>query len=301
MNIEKWLGPKCHYAHEKDLIDFYTKMNLDCMYNHSRAIWEWLRNAPCFDDFHIDKFRTWKENGKIVSIARPTSPWLGNAIIDNRCLSNEILNDIIRYSEENFSVEKDNKNNIFLVLLDLNDNLDRLLQEQGYEKLFLDKGTLRYDLKNEIEHITLENGFTIKRLSEVYNFNQLSKILWLGFNYKGEIPKINDDVQLSIKHAWLNYNRDICSVVLDKNGDYASFCGFWYDEKTQTAYLEPMVTLEKYHNMGLGKAAVYHSLNILQKKGCKNVFVDPDDEPYNYYLKIGFEHFKYARYYHKSY
>ena len=81
-----------------------------------------------------------------------------------------------------------------------------------------------------------------------------------GRKTKISVPKINDEVKLSHKHAWLNYNRDICSVVLDKNGDYASFCGFWHDETTQTAYLEPMVTLDKYRNMGLGKAAVCHSL-----------------------------------------
>ena len=302
MDIDKWLGPKCQYAHEKELCEFYNKMHRDCMYNNSRAIWEWLRNAPCFDEFHSDKFGLWKENNEIVSIARPTSPWLGEAVIDNQSLSNETLYDIIRYCEANFSVEKENsKKDIFLVLLDQNDKLDQLLLKNGYEKVFVDHGTLRYDLENKIEHNTLQNGFSIHRLSEVFDFKQLSKILWLGFHYEGEMPEINDDVQLSIKHAWLNYNRDICSVVLDENGEYASFCGFWYDETTQTAYLEPMVTLDKYHNMGLGKAVVYNSFKILQKKGCKSVFVDPDDKPYDYYLKIGFEHFDYARYYHKSY
>lgn len=302
MNIEKRLGPKCQYAKEKELCEFYNKMNRDCMYNNSRVIWEWLRNAPCLDDLDTDKFRVWKENDEIVSIARPTSPWLGEAVIDNRSLSNEILHDIIQYCEANFSVENENsKKDIFLVLLDQNDKLDEILQKQRYEKVFIDKGTLRYNLEHEIEHTTLDNGFSVHRLSEVFDFNQLSKIFWLGFNYEGEIPKIDDEVRLSIKHAWLNYNRDICSVVLDKNGEYASFCGFWYDETTQTAYLEPMVTLDKYRNMGLGKAVVYNSLMLLQKKGCKSVFVDPDDEPYNYYPKIGFEHFDYARYYHKSF
>lgn len=62
-----------------------------------------------------------------------------------------------------------------------------------------------------------------------------------------------------------------------------------------------MVTLEKYRNIGLGKVVVNNSLKILQKKGCKSVFVDPDEEVYDYYLKLGFEHFDYARFYHKQF
>ena len=99
-----------------------------------------------------------------------------------------------------------------------------------------------------------------QKIPYMISSDMLKTISQEGRKTKISVPKINDEVKLSHKHAWLNYNRDICSVVLDKNGDYASFCGFWHDETTQTAYLEPMVTLDKYRNMGLGKAAVCHSL-----------------------------------------
>lgn len=300
-NVKKWIGSQLHYTQEKELSDFYVQMNRDCENNHSRVIWEWLHNAPVFEEFDIDKFRMWKENGQVVCVARPASPWLGEAVIDNRCSNKETLYEIVRYVEDNLSAEHENQKNIFIIVLNQPDYLDQLLQEEGYERVFLDTGTLQYDLQKEIKPVTLESGFSIHPLSEVFDFDQLSKLIWLGFHYEGDIPKIDDDVKLSIKHAWLNYNRDICSVVLDKNGDYASFCGFWYDETTQTAYLEPMVTLEKYHNMGLGKAVVINSLRILQSLGCKKAFVDPDEEPYNYYLKIGFERFEYARFYQKTF
>jgi hypothetical protein len=300
-SIEKLIGSKVHYRDEKELCDFYVQMNKDNRNNHSRVIWEWLRNAPCFEEFHLEKFKMWKENGQVVCAVRPISPWPGEVVIDNRCSTEETLYDIIRYVEDNLSNKRDNKNNIFLVVLNQENIFNQILQKEGYERLSLDTGTLQYNLEKEIKQVTLEDGFHIHTLSEVFDFDQLSKIIWLGFHYEGDIPEINDEVKLSIKHAWLNYNRDICSVVLDKNGDYASFCGFWYDESTQTAYLEPMVTLEKYRNVGLGKAAVFNSLKLLQKYGCKIAFVDPDDEPFNYYKKIGFESFQYAQYYKKTF
>lgn len=89
--IEEWIGTQCHYSDEKELCDFYSQMNRECENNHSRVIWEWLSNAPCLEEFHLDKFKLWKENGQITCAVRPISPWLGEAVIDNRCSNEEIL------------------------------------------------------------------------------------------------------------------------------------------------------------------------------------------------------------------
>lgn len=85
-------------------------MNQDCGNNHSRVVWEFLRNAPCLEEFNIDKFKMWKENGEVVCFARPISPWLGEVVIDNRCSSKETLNEILRYVEGNLSTNHENHN-----------------------------------------------------------------------------------------------------------------------------------------------------------------------------------------------
>jgi hypothetical protein len=36
---------------EKALTEFYEQMSTDCDLNASRIVWEWLRNAPCFEMF----------------------------------------------------------------------------------------------------------------------------------------------------------------------------------------------------------------------------------------------------------
>jgi predicted N-acetyltransferase YhbS len=60
-----------------------------------------------------------------------------------------------------------------------------------------------------------------------------------------------------------------------------------------------MVTAKEFQNLGLGKLCVYNSLRILKSYGCKTVFVDPDEAPYNYYLKLGFEKTHYGSLYKK--
>lgn len=284
---------------EKVLCQFFEQMNAECDCNHSRVVWEWLRNAPCYEMFQLEKSGIWKENNKIVASLQLLSPWPGHVRVDTRSNSEALLMDVIRYAEDTFTGIEDNNKYLAIVVNEKENCLKKLLLQQEYEQLPNDYSTLQFILNQDIPHVELPEGFQVRALSEVYDFNRLSKLIWEAFQYEGEVPKIDDEVYLPIKHAWLNYNRDICSVVIAPDGSYASFCGFWYEDKTQTGYLEPMVTAKEYRNLGLGKACVFHSLQILKSNGCKKVFVDPDEEPYNYYCKIGFEKNNYSQCYKK--
>ena len=42
-------------------------------------------------------------------------------------------------------------------------------------------------------------------LKEAFDFDKLSKLIWEGFHYEGEIPKLTDTVPRSMKHQWLDY------------------------------------------------------------------------------------------------
>lgn len=278
---------------EEALCQFLAQMNADCDCNNSRVIWEWLRNAPYFEKFHLDKIGIWKENNEIVACLQLLSPWPGYVKVDNRSASEDLLLDIIRYAEDTFMGMEDDKEYLAIFVGERDNLLKKILLKQDYKELPNEYGTLQYALNKDIPYIELPEGFKLRVLSEVYDFDRLSKLIWEGFNYEGPIPKFNDEVNPLIKHAWLNYNRDICSVIIAPDGTYVAFGGFWYDSETQTGYLEPMVTAKDYRNYGLGKAVVYNSLNILKSYGCKKVFVDPDEEPYDYYLKIGFEKVNY--------
>lgn len=284
---------------EEALCQFFGQMNVDCDSNHSRIVWELLRNAPYFEMFQLDKIGIWREHNEIVASLQLISPWPGYVKVDNRSNSKDLLMDIIRYAEDTFTGLEDNKKYLAIFVGEKENNLKKVLLQLDYKQLPNEYSTLQFNLSNDIPHIDIPEGFKVRVLSEVYDFDRLSKLIWEGFNYEGEIPKIDDEVNLLIKHAWLNYNRDICSVVIAPDGSYASFCGFWYESKTQIGYLEPMVTAQEYRKHGLGKAALFNSLQILKSYGCKKVFVDPDEEPYNYYCKIGFEKSNYSQCYKK--
>ena len=287
-------GATCSYENERELCDFYVEMNQECDNNISRVTWECVRNAPYFEMLQLDKIKMWRENQEVTVAIRAVSPWLGQALIDNRSRNQDIILDVIRYAEATFSSVQENEKSLILLVNETSPYFGSELLKQNYRQLSEDEynhdgSTLQYTLSKGIPDVVLPRGFVVRTLTEVFDFDKLSKLCWEGFQYEGEIPKIDDEVYPTIKHAWLNYNREICSVVLDAQGNYASFCGFWYDSDTKTGFLEPMVTAKEYRNMGLGKAAVYNSLKILKEYGCKKAFVAPDEEPFNYYCKLGFE------------
>ena len=284
---------------EEELCQFFVKMNADCDCNHSRIVWEWLRNTPCFEMFQLDKIGIWKENDEIAASLQLLSPWSGYVKADNISNSEDLLLDVIQYAEATFFGIEDGKKHLSICVNEKENNLKKILLQQGYKQLSNENNTLQYILNEDAAYISLPEGFTIKVLSDVYDFNHLNKLIWEGFNYEGKIPKIDDEVYLPIKHAWIKYNREICSVIIAPDGSYASFCGFWYESKTRTGYLEPMVTAKEYRNLGLGKASIFNSLQILKSYGCKKVFVDSDNESYQYYCKIGFEKNDYSKCYKK--
>lgn len=284
---------------ESILYDFYEQMNVDCSFNSSSVAWEWLRNAPCAEIFQLDKSAIWLENNKAAAVLQLLCPWPGYVKVDNRSDSEDLLLDIIRYGEAEFSGAEDERKYLVFCVSEKGHSLKKALIKQDYKLLPNQDNMLHYLLNKDISGSDLPEGFEVKILSEVYDFDRLSKLIWEGFDYQGPVPKIDEEVYPPIKHAWLKYNRDICSVVIAPDGSYASFCGLWYESKTQTGYLEPMVTVKEYRNQGFGKAVVYNSLEILKSYGCQKVFVDPDEESYHYYCNIGFERTNYSQYFNK--
>ncbi len=285
---------------EPAVCKFFEQLHFDCNKNPSRAGWELICGLPCFSMFQMEKSAIGYEDNEIVAFVRPNSPWLGNVTVDNRSDSMELLHKLIIYTEENLYESMDNKKHLFISVNEKEDHLKRELLKHRYEEMTSNTGLLYYDLNKTIPESVLPEGFQLKTLSEVYDFEKLNRLIWEGFQYEGSIPKYEDEVYLPRKHAWSDYNRDICSVVIAQDGSYVSFAGFWYDKNTKSGGLEPMVTAERYRGMGLGKACVLHSLGIMKALGCGIVFVEPDEEPYSYYCKIGFEKQEYTTNFQKE-
>lgn len=147
---------------DKAICEFLEKMHADHENNSSRVLWELLKNVPCFEMFQPEKFGIWYEHGEVSAFVRPSSPWPVSIVVDHRSTSEDLLLDIIHYTEETFTGTEDN--NRYLVV-SANENkgaLKDILLDKGYKKLPGDGGMLQFLLHKEIPDLSLPDGFYIK-------------------------------------------------------------------------------------------------------------------------------------------
>lgn len=269
--------------------EFYGKLaKNNCQSNNLKCAWECFSKHPCFPEFHPEEFGVWENNGEVIGVVCLESPWNGAVFFDHFPQYQEICDEMIQYAEEHFAgTSKDGGKYLRTNVLSSNKRLQEALALRGYEKS-PEAYANAYSLYDSIPNAPVPEGFTIKSLEEVYDFDKLNRLLWKAFDYEGEPPAYDSDVKLSIKHAWLEYRRDICSAVIAPDGSYASFCGMWFDEENQEVYLEPLATSKEYRNLGLAKACVYAALKSCKELGAIYAYVDPDEEAYDFYKKIGF-------------
>lgn len=69
------------------------------------------------------------------------------------------------------------------------------------------------------------------------------------------------------------------------NGEFAAFCGMFYEPMRRFAYVEPVATVPQYRRMGLGKAAVLEGIRRCKELGATVAYVGSDQL---FYQSIGF-------------
>ena len=79
--------------------------------------------------------------------------------------------------------------------------------------------------------------------------------------------------------------RDLKIVTVAPNGDFASFCGMFYEPQHRVAYVDPVATDPRYRRLGLGRAAVLEGIRRCGALGATVAYVGSDQQ---FYRSIGF-------------
>ncbi|MEN8907379.1 MAG: GNAT family N-acetyltransferase [Clostridiales bacterium] len=249
------------------------------------ARWDWMTTHSYLDENAVGKIGLWKSNNKIVGIATFDTN-LGNAyclaLPEFRYLKKEML----LYSKENLS----NKDGFGIVISDTDYEFQDIAYELGYIAsegnrendliFYINKTSLKYELPN---------GFKITSLKETYDEYQYMNVLWKGFNHElnGE-GKLNfteeNKNKVTGELCRPNVDLDLKIAVISPNGDFASYCGMWYEAEVGYAIIEPVATDPNYRKMGLGKAAVLEGIKRVKKLGAKTALVGSGQQ---FYYNIG--------------
>ena len=120
--------------------------------------------------------------------------------------------------------------------------------------------------------------FKLITLEQENDLRKINQVLWRGFDHKGEAPE--EDIELRRRmQSSPNFRFDLTVVAVSPSGDYAAYCGMWYDRNNAFGYVEPVATDPDYRRRGLGSAVVLESTRRCRNLGAEVVYVW-NDKPF---------------------
>lgn len=261
--------------------DFLIRINKDmhAVPNYPWGRWEWML---CLNDVGCDlnqKIGIWEDGNRVVGIVTHDGAAGEVYIVVDKDYS-YIRNRMLDYA---LTLSIDDR--IRVIIPDTDSEFQKTANEYGFRATTdNEKAALLYtdaDLSYE-----LPQGYDIVSLKEEYDLYKYNSVLYQGFNHGDDVPTGESAIEkrkVELSSPSVNLNLKI--AVKSPEGEFVSFCGMWYDGKTENALVEPVATVPKYRMKGFGKAAVLEAVKRCAKLGAKRAFVGSGQQ---FYYNIGF-------------
>jgi GNAT superfamily N-acetyltransferase len=273
---------------------FFTKLGYA---EFTYARWDWMTTHGYLDKSAVGKIGLWEDHGQIVGVATFDCQ-LGEAF----CLTfpeyTFLKKEMLLYAKYNLS--KDGEFGIVITDTDLefqdiaaNIGFRATEQKENDAIFYLDKTSTDYNLPE---------GFHITSMKETFDLYQYRRVLWKGFNHElngeGELQFSNEE-EWSTKGEMIRPNVDLNLkvAVVAPDGNFAAYCGMWYDSEAGYAVIEPVATDPQYRKIGLGKAAVLEGIRRAGELGAKTALVGSSQQ---FYYSIGLRPFSIATIWRKK-
>jgi GNAT superfamily N-acetyltransferase len=255
--------------------------------NYDWSRWEWGFSLPYLDEESIDKIGLWEAEsgesaGQVVGLVTYET-CLGEAFLVNDPAYGDIREGMLGYAITNL---KDEAGKIKVYINDNDRQMQLFARARGLNPTQEKQPVSLLEITNDLSY-DLPEGFSIVSMRDEYDIWKFGDVLFKGFNHGDNPPRTEKEyrereISLSGPHSDL----DLKIAVKAPNGEFASFCGMWYDPRTSNAYVEPVATNPKYRRMGLGKAAVLEGVIRCGKRGAKLALVGSSQQ---FYYSIGFD------------
>jgi GNAT superfamily N-acetyltransferase len=256
--------------------------------NWLEPAWEYMHGHPYLDKTSLQKIGVWEDDRKIVAVAHYESI-LGEAFFEFDANQRQLRKEMLDYAETNLTgiSQKDGRKHLCTYICDSDHEFLALVQDRGYTKnLDGTRPMYRFDIPGPFPAITLPDGFRLTSLAEECDWAKVHRVIWRGFNHEGEPPSGEEELKSRrIMFDTPKARRDLKIAVAAPNGDFAAFCGMFYEPNGKFAYVEPVATDPAYRRLGLGKAAVLEGIRRCGNLGATVAYVGSDQE---FYKALGF-------------
>jgi GNAT superfamily N-acetyltransferase len=257
--------------------------------NWLEPAWEYMHSHPALDATQLEKIGLWEDGGEIVAVTNYESR-LGEAFFQFHPAYRHLFPAMLDYAEANLTGQSEEDGRRFLRAY-INDDapeLQSLVQARGYQKD--PHGTrplYRFDIPDPFPPITLPDGFRLTSLAEACDWAKVHQVMWRGFDHGDDVP-MNEE-EFDSRRTMFDTpraRRELKIAVAAPNGEFAAFCGMFYEPGKRFAYVEPVATDPRYRRMGLGKAAVLEGIRRCGVLGATVAYVGSDQL---FYQAIGFK------------
>ena len=270
------------------LIEHHQPGNLDG--NWIEPAWEYMHHHPALDKACLGKIGIWEDAGKIAAVCH--SEWrLGEAFFQFHPAYRHLRDEMLDYAESELAgVSRKNGRKYLRAYVNDND-LDFLevVRGRGYVK---DAEGVRpmyqfiIPAPDAFPAILLPEGFRLTSLAEECDWAKVHSVLWRGFDHGDDVPMSEEELESRrTMFDTPKARREWKIAVAAPSGEFASFCGMFYEAEKRFAYVEPVATDPRYRRLGLGKAAVLEGIRRCGALGATVAYVGSDQA---FYQAIGF-------------
>lgn len=255
------------------------------------ARWDWMTTHGYLDKSAVGRIGVWEDEGEIVGVAT-FDCGLGIAFCLTLPEYAYLKNEILLYSMNHLSDE----GKFGVVIADADSEFQDIAAGFGFVATEKKENDAIFYLDKTSTAYALPEGFHITTMKETYDLYQYGRVLWKGFNHElkgeGEFQSSKEKEQTG-NGEMLRPNVDLSLkvAVVAPDGNFAAYCGMWYDPEAGYAVIEPVATDPDYRRMGLGKAVVLEGIRRVGELGAKMALVGSSQQ---FYYSIGLRPFSTA-------
>ncbi len=255
------------------------------------ARWDWMATHGYLDKSAVRKIGLWEAEGELVGVATFDCQ-LGDAFCLTLPEYSFLKREMLLYATDNLAKE----GNFRVVISDRDLAFQDIAAGLGFIATEKTESDAIFYLEKSSTAFGLPTGFYMTSMQETYDLYQYRRVMWKGFNHElngeGEFlfsEAVKQGAELEMKRPHVDLSLKVAVVVPD--GNFASYCGMWYEPKAGFAVIEPVATDPAYRRMGLGKAAVLEGIRRVGALGAKVALVGSSQQ---FYYSIGLRPFSTA-------
>ena len=256
--------------------------------NWLEPIWEYMHFHPMLDAAALEKCGIWEASGELVAVCHYELQ-LGEAFFQFHPEHRHLRGELLEYAEAELPGREraDGRKALRLYINDDDLEFQALARARRYA-LEPDEARplYRFDMTDPFPAITLPDGYRLTSLADECDWAKVHQVMWRGFNHGDDVPM--NEQELESRRAMFDTpkaRRDLKIAVVAPNGDFASFCGMFYEPVNRFGYVEPVATDPRYRRLGLGKAVVLEGIRRCGLLGATAAYVGSDQA---FYQSFGF-------------